>query len=190
MKHLRYLETWPEVDGEPATERELMDRWDMVVLGEHPAGGWIADCLGRGLHDQQLTDDLPGVRLRSGTGEVRYRRLPEDCHPVCYHQTVYRDEELDVRSAAAVHAGRDGPPPQQRSPKGRGPRTSFEHARPDTDDLVEGAEREVEQGRARRRRVPAADVRSTDVVASDPAQGHRWAGEPPTGPGSRSSGGR
>lgn len=179
MKHVRYCETWPEIEGEPATGRQLLALWDMRPLGEHPDGGWLFDCLGRDVHEGMLTDDLPGIRLRGGAGSARYRRLPDDCKAICYHQEVYRHPESgDVRGAAHVHAERD-PGPPARSPRGRGRRPEFDHAEPDDEDLLRGAEREARKGRAVRRAVCACEVEETDVVASPPRPGSTWSGEPP-----------
>lgn len=177
MKHLRYLREWPTEDGAELTERDLADRWDMVVLGEHPDGGYLVDVNGKAdVHEGQLADDLPGYRLEGGTAEVRYRRVSDDCKPVCYHQTVYRNPDGDCRSAACVHAERESDAPS-RSPKGRGSRPEMEHATKDPEDLIAGARIESSKGRATRMRVPCCQVEDTDVVESEPVRGNRFAGE-------------
>jgi len=94
MAHLRHVPDWPTVTvpddprlqdagtERPATAQDLLDRWSLVVVGDHPDGGWIMDCgrLGEpdlGRERAGAWDDLPGEVLTHGPPEARYLRGPK-----------------------------------------------------------------------------------------------------------------
>jgi hypothetical protein len=189
MKHLRWIPSgeWPRVpvrDDDPdagkrdATERELREM-DLVVVGEHPDGGWIVECLGRS-EGEEIDCNAPGHRLSEGRG--RYKRIPARARKAAWAQRVIREPGLrsNLRQSVGRAAEPDGPPV---SPVGRGREPAVEHREPDPSDVLDAARARAEDPDtpARRMHVPVADVREDDVVEDRPQPGHRWSGEPERG---------
>jgi hypothetical protein len=186
MRHLRWIPPgeWPqEEDPETGELRDASVRGGMVqgmvLLGEHPDGGWLVDCVGR------EGRDYPGWRIASGAiggrnGDGRYAQLPDRLQAVAYRAVVYREPEgaaegLRARVEREVGEAR----PARVSPRGAGDRPAMEHRARDAADALERA-RELaarEPPEARRMRVPLAVVREQDLVEREARPGARWAGE-------------
>lgn len=144
----------------------------MVVLGEHPNGGWICDCGEHApIQRDTLSDGLPGYRLADGPG--RYLAVTPDVQEVAMHATVVRDPAGgDMRAQAARATGR-ARTPVKANERGRAPQTEVAHPISDDRQLVDAA---LEAG-GRRVRVPVREVEDGDVVERGVQPGNRFAGE-------------
>lgn len=192
MAHLRRVTDWPQVAVDPedpsagkrdATRQELLDRWLLVVVGDHPDGGWIMDCgvLGKadlGRERAGAWDDLPGTVIAHGSPDHRYLNGPPAVQAHACRAVVYRERGADLRGRLAADTQ-----PVRTSPAGAGALPRVVHREEDPASLVEAARSALEaQGpdaepRIRRMRVAPADVRDSDVVERAAEPGHRWAGE-------------
>lgn len=194
MAHLRHLTDWPTVEGDPArgekpgprpaTKRELLARWLLVVVGEHPGGGWICDC-GRlgpeewGEERAGAHDDLPGTRMgSSGPPERRYTRSgPVAAAHACRAIVFRASDGSDLRAAHAK--GR----PILRSPVGAPPLRGVTAREADPPAVVAAvraafeAQNENVNPAIERLRVPVGGVLDSDVVVTAWEPGHRFSGE-------------
>lgn len=192
MKHFRWIppDARPQVPVDPedpragerdATKQELR-QMDMELLGKHPDGGWVFDCLGR------EGREYPGYEI-AGRGPGRFKTADPATRQVAWRQRVIRAAG-SLRSELRLQAGReteDGPPV---SARGRGREPAVEHRRLDPSDVVDEARRRAEDPEtdARRMRLPLTEVDDEDVVEARPEPGHGWSGEPDRGemgPGNR-----
>jgi len=195
MAHLRHVSDWPtvQVPDDPrlqdagieraATRQELLDQWSLVVVGEHPDGGWIMDCGRLGERDlgQERAGawgDLPGTILTHGPPAVRYLRGPAEVQAHACRAVVYREEGSDLRGRLAGAGS-----PLRRSAVGSGVLERVEHREADPPDVVDAARAELASQdpesapRVRRLRIPVADVMDSDVVDLEAEPAHRFAGE-------------
>lgn len=181
MRHLRWIPPgeWPqEQDPETGELRDVPVRGGMVrgmvLLGEHPDGGWLVDAVGG--DPAALDDGLPGHRIAEGHG--RYDQLPPREKTVAWRQAVWRADGL--RSSVLSDLGRSEPGGAPLSPVGRGELRGAEHREADDDAMLdrvrELAADESTPGPARLR-VPLREVGPEDVVEGEPEPGARWAGE-------------
>lgn len=197
MGHLRHVTDWPQVTPDPqegggprdATRQELLNRWGLVVVGEHPDGGWIMDCgiLGPAAWGEERAgahDGLPGTALTGeGTPADRYmHRAPAVVQAHACRAVVYRRSDgTDLRAELELDLGENVP--VHTSPAGMGPLMRIANREADPQAVVAAARERMlaqdseSQSLVTRVRVAPADIAASDVVevAAEPA--HRFAGE-------------